>query len=216
MQLIWYSSWLFWSRVQSRSQVHNKVWDKSRTGKGLLKDGEGKGEHGLPSPPEAVHLLQFIFCTSYHNDSLKSDNWNNSTVITKCNGILASMSCLEYMDSWIWIIHILFIQTVSQLFSMTRFQRCRERFEMRHVRYFLHLLMNHSFYQLFEFSNEYWKPGSQSFNLIENTIFCLSNICGWGEKQKAENSTKFHKPFKILSKLLLKNGEAKRRNTLVG
>ena len=63
----------------------------------------GKESRGFP------HLQkQFIFCTSYYNDSVKSDNWNNSTVITKCNGILASMSCLEYMDSWIWTIHIHF------------------------------------------------------------------------------------------------------------
>ena len=209
MQMIRYSSGCFGagSKAGPRSTTRFEI----SPGQGRVFWKMGKESRGFP------HLQkQFIFCTSYYNDSVKSDNWNNSTVITKCNGILASMSCLEYMDSWIWTIHIHFIQTVSQLFSMTRFQRCRERFEMRHVRYFLHLLMNHSFYQLFEFSNEYWKPGSQSFNLIENTRFCLSNICGWGEKQKAENSTKFHKPFKILSKLLLKNGEAKTRNTLVG
>ena len=28
-----------------------------------MKDGEGKGEQGLPSPPEAVHLLHFLLTT---------------------------------------------------------------------------------------------------------------------------------------------------------
>ena len=79
------------------------------------------------------------------------------TQLSSQNAMVSWHQCLVWN---IWIVgfeQFIFssFKIVSQLFSKTSFQRCCERFEMRHVRYFLHLLMNHSFYQLFEFSNEY-------------------------------------------------------------
>ena len=58
-----------------------------------------------------------------------------------------------------------FHSCIVSLFSKSSFQRCRESFGTRHLRYFLHLSMNHIglLYQLFEFSNGYWNPAFQSF-----------------------------------------------------